>query len=82
MMITTGGVNGILGEGESLHLLQGQENVEQVTEEEVFYHERGAKRLNILQEQKDGINKGFNTGWGSIEVYISTNIYLLISIIY
>ncbi|PEE63428.1 DUF6094 domain-containing protein [Bacillus thuringiensis] len=70
MMITTGGVNGILGEGGSLHLLQGQENVEQVTDEEVFYHEKGNKTTKHTTRTKRTVSIKALTPTGDVLKFI------------
>ncbi|WP_247747405.1 DUF6094 domain-containing protein [Alkalihalobacillus sp. BA299] len=50
LLLASGAVNGLLGEGDDLHLVQGLEIVSKIQEEEVKVHDSGAK-TKIMKER-------------------------------
>lgn len=70
LIVSTGGVNGLLGQGETLHLLQGKENVGEEIEREVYYHEKGGTTTKEITRTKRSVSIKVVTPTGKIIKFV------------
>ncbi|WP_235858062.1 DUF6094 domain-containing protein [Sutcliffiella cohnii] len=66
LLLASGCVNGVLGEGENLHLVQGLETVSKIQEEEVKYHDSGSKTVITKERTKRDVSVKFITPSGLV----------------
>ncbi|MFL0364627.1 DUF6094 domain-containing protein [Pseudobacillus sp. 179-B 2D1 NHS] len=67
LLLASGAINGLLGIGETLHLIQGQENVETIEEEETQISDSGAKTTKYVERTKRSVSVKLLTPKGIIQ---------------
>lgn len=67
LLLASGAINGLLGSGESLHLIQGLENVEKVKEVEETIHDNGSSTIKTVERTKRSVSVKFLTPRGIIK---------------
>lgn len=66
LLLASGSINGLVGEGDHLHLVQGQEVVTKISETEEIVHDNGSKTIINKTRTKRDVNIKFITSNGLV----------------